>query len=265
LSFTVWLQGFHYRDPQLQDVPEQLAKKLEDHLQVLATRSVFELYDEERQSALTPQDMLHQHSSRAYALIREARALPGLDRFMMGETFETLCTTAASHPVIVLVGARQRYYALIIDVSQPDGHALVSLDLTDVDINNLLYTPGLKWARRGVVAPGDVQVEFERAPFKKTSRSHSGPFDGQLKTMWQKIVMPVLKRLGLEVSEHRHNDILKTYTDNERRYRRTYIVHACTGVPLVSSVDSRCTQPGSMMGHTRCAAVTLWCHRTSPL
>jgi hypothetical protein len=198
----IWSQGLYHRDPQLRDVPRQLAKDLEDSLRALSVRSALKSDSVAQRSVLTFQDILHHHSSRAYGLIRDIRLIPGLDRFMMGETFETLCTSAAHHPVVVLVAGHRLSYAMIIDISQPHGHTLLSLDLTDDDINHLLFTPGARRAQRGDIVPEDVPVQLGRAAFKKTAPSYSGPFSAQLKTMWRKIVMPVLDCLGLKVREH---------------------------------------------------------------
>jgi hypothetical protein len=247
---------------QLKDAPDTPATELEIHLQALAVRSTSLAYSRAHELALTSQDILHRHSSRAYALIREIRFLPGLERFMLGESFETLCTTAATHPVIVLVGARDRHYALIIAPPQLDSHTLISLKLTDADLESLSYTPSSRGARRCADASDDVQLKVERAPFNASARSYSGPFDGQRKTMWHKVVKPVLERLGLEVSEHYHKDVSKTCTNGERSYRRTTIVLACIGVLLGYSAGSHYMQLVSIMENTRCAAVILWCHRT---
>jgi tetratricopeptide (TPR) repeat protein len=62
---VIWSQGVHRQDPQMQDVPEQLAKELEDHLQALTMRLDLKSDDVIQQSALTPQDLLHHHSSHA--------------------------------------------------------------------------------------------------------------------------------------------------------------------------------------------------------
>jgi hypothetical protein len=129
------------------------------------------------------------------------RLLPGLDRFMMGKTFETICTSAAHHPVVVLVGACKCYYAMIINILQPNGYMLLLLDLTDDDMHYLSLTPA-RMALRGVVVPKDVHVEPERAFHKTTAPPHLGPFDAQLKVIRRKIVMPVLECLGLKVRKN---------------------------------------------------------------
>jgi hypothetical protein len=259
---VIWSQNLYLRDPQLTDIPDSLATKLESHLQALAVRSTTEAFNTAQDTALGSQDMLHRHSFRAYALIREIRPLPGLHHFMLGESFETLCSTAASHPVVVLVGARGRYYALVIALAQPYGHALISLDLTEEDLESLSYTPSPSGARRCAVAPDDVPPKVERAQFNKSARSYSGPFDGQLKTLWHKVVKPVLECLGLKASEFNHDDVSKTCADDKRSHLRTTLVHACIGVLLVYSANYRYMQRVSMTESRRCAAVTLWCHHT---
>jgi hypothetical protein len=254
---VIWSQSLYLRNPQLNDVPNALATELEGHLRALAVRSVTKVFHSAQEPTLTSQDILHRHSSRAYAIIREIRLLPGLERFMLGESFETLCTTAASHHVVVLVGSRGRYYALIITVSQPDKEALLLLDLTDEDLKSLSYTPSPRGARRSPIAPDTAQPKVKKAKFNKSAPSDSGPFDGQLKTLWHKVVKPVLDRLGLQVSGRYRDDVSNTYTDYKRRYRRAIIVHGCIGVPLACSASSRYMQPVSMTEHTKCAAVTL--------
>jgi tetratricopeptide (TPR) repeat protein len=258
---VIWSQSLYLRDPQLEDVPDSLAEQLERHLQALAVRSTTEPCSSAQESALTLKDILHSHSSRAYALIREIRLHPGLERFMLGESCETLCATAANHPVVVLVGARSRYYALIIAPTQLDRHALLGLDLTTEDVKSLSYICTAKGARRCVIAPDIVQPKAKKAKFNKSAPSDSGPFDGQLKTLWHKVVKPVLDRLGLKASAHSPDNLSNIYTDDQCSDHRTS-VHVCTGAPLVCSASSRYMQPVSMTEHARCAAVTLWCHHT---
>jgi tetratricopeptide (TPR) repeat protein len=255
---VIWSQSLYLRDPQLKDVPHSLATEIEGHLQALAVRSTTEAYSSPPESALTSQDVIHIHSSRAYALIRQIRLRPGLERFMLGESFETLCATAASHPVVVLVAARGRYYALIITLAQPYQDALLSLDLTEEDLKSLSYTPSPTGARRSPVVPDIVQPKVKKAKFNKSAPSDSGPFDGQLKTLWHKVVKPVLDRLGLKASAHSHDSVSYMCIDDQCSHRQIS-VHVCTGAPLVCSASSRYMQRVSTMEKARYAAVTLWC------
>jgi hypothetical protein len=148
---VIWSQSLHLRDPQLENVPESLASDLEQILQAVATKSAINACHNEA-PARTPHDTLHVNSSRMYALVREIRALPGLDRFMLGEAFEILRTAAHDHPVVVLVGARERYYALVMAPWLADKPTLISLNLSDEDWKNLLLTSSTKRAYRSAAA-----------------------------------------------------------------------------------------------------------------
>jgi tetratricopeptide (TPR) repeat protein len=124
---VIWSQSLHRRDPQLNDVPEPYMSKLQQLLQAMATGTATANSSYNGVRVLTQHDILHTQSSQLYTLVQKIRALPGLSRFMLGKTFETLRTVATNHPVVVLVGARRRYYALIMASSLVQGHMLVSL------------------------------------------------------------------------------------------------------------------------------------------
>jgi tetratricopeptide (TPR) repeat protein len=204
---VIWSQSLHRRDPQLKDVPEPLANKLQELLHAIATNSAVEFHHDVF-AARNPHDRLHVHSSRMYALMREIRALPGLDRFMLGETFETLCTVASKHPVVVLVGARGCHYALIIAGSSAlDRHALLKLDWTDEDANNAPFGNGVARSCRGGEAPGDIQSAVERLSLGKHTPKRSDRLDRSLNALWLKVVKPVVDHLGLRVSSMKHNSV----------------------------------------------------------
>jgi DNA-directed RNA polymerase subunit N (RpoN/RPB10) len=192
---VIWSQSLHRRDPQLKEVPAHLASKLQDLLQFVTMGSAAQPDHEERKS-LTPRDLLHVRSSHADAVIREIRALPGLDRFMLGETFETLRTAATNHPVVVLVGARGHYYALIMPSSIAQ-HAIISLELTADDERALSLTKGSLRLNRGGTADGSG---VERT-MKISGPSRVDAVDKQLMLLWNKVVQPILYQLHLKVSE----------------------------------------------------------------
>jgi hypothetical protein len=192
---VIWSQSLHRRDPQLKDVPEHLALKLRGLLRFVAMGSAAQLDHEERKS-LTPRDLLHVWSSQAHDAIREIQALPGLDRFMLGETFETLRTAASNHPVVVLVGARGHYFALIM-LSSIAQHAIISLKLSAEDERALSSTKGSLRLNRGGTADGSG---VERT-MKIRAPSRVDALNRQLMLLWNKVVKPVLDHLHLEVSE----------------------------------------------------------------
>jgi hypothetical protein len=193
---VLWSQSVHRRNPQLKDVPDHLASKLQHVLKNMEMRSA-----SETSSSLAQRDAQHSHSSYLYTLVREIRALPGLDRFMLGETFETLRAVASHHPVVVLVSARDHYYAFAMAPWRTQGSVLVPLDLSDEDLQSLSSIPGATRLRRGGIAQEETYASAKRAPLKKTACSSSGPLDGQLSTLWHKVVKPVLDHLGLKASD----------------------------------------------------------------
>jgi tetratricopeptide (TPR) repeat protein len=196
---VIWSQSLYRRNPQLEVLPKPLANKLKELLQAVNTHSTAEPHHKQA-TALNPRDMLHVNSSELFALLREIRALPGLDRFMLGETFDTLRIVASDHPVVVLVGARSHYYALIMASSFAHGHELISLDLNDEDLKNVPFVYGSRRAQRSGDTPEEMPEEGDRGGLNKTKNPSSGPLDGQLKTLWNKVVKPVLNQLDLKAS-----------------------------------------------------------------
>jgi DNA-directed RNA polymerase subunit N (RpoN/RPB10) len=191
---VIWSQTLHRRDPQLTNVPEHLASKLQSLTQSFAFGSTTEL--DETRKWLTPRDMLHTRSSRAYAVIHQIRSLPGLDRFMLGESFDILRTVATSYPIVVLVSARGHHYALVMAPSIAD-HAVLSLNLTAEDLTALFFTKdSLRQSRGGMV----VEPSADRA-LKISTPSRAKALEQQFEVLWEKVVKPVLKHLDLKVSD----------------------------------------------------------------
>jgi hypothetical protein len=261
---VIWSTSLHRRDPQLKDVPEHLASRLQDLLRSLAMSPAAQPDQKEWKSFIPQRDILHTQSSRLYAVIRDIRDLPGLERFMLGESVDALCTAASDHPVVVLVGARGHYYALILAASLANGHVILSLNLSDEDLTSLSFTRGFTRARRSHLTPEETPEEGDRAGLKKTESASSKPLSGQLQTLWHKVVKPVLARLGLRVSRRTSLDDTSFLTKNTYVSRLGAAVpeHACIGVLLESSAICLYTLQGFTTARTRSAALTLWRHRT---
>jgi tetratricopeptide (TPR) repeat protein len=156
---VIWSTVLHRRDPQLKDVPEYLASQMQGLLQSFDTSPTDKPDDKEWKSFIQPQDILHAQSSRLYAVIREIRALPGLERFMLGESVDTLRAVASNHPVVILVSARGHHYALIL-APLTAKHALLSLDITPEEERILSATEGSMRQSRGSIIH---EVSVERA------------------------------------------------------------------------------------------------------
>jgi hypothetical protein len=193
----LWSQSLHYRDPQFNEVPELLADQLQGLLHEFTTSTQSQVdFMAEGDSFLTPNDVRHGRSSRIYALLSEIRALPGLENFMLGETFSTLASVAFDHPVVVLVGARKHFYALILR-PQSEGPTLLRLGDLEAILNST--NDELRRDTRGgatIVNKGSDQIRAMAI----TQRGNFSPLSRRLKDIWLNIVKPVLDCLGVQVS-----------------------------------------------------------------
>jgi tetratricopeptide (TPR) repeat protein len=192
---VIWSQSLHRRNPELEDVPVSLANNLQQLLQAMVAGAAVD------SGGRNVQDALHASSSRMYVLLREIRALPGLDRFMLGEAFDTLRSVAANHPVVVLVGAHRHYYAFIIASTLMHGHALLEFDINDEDLSDLSFYSGATKLRRGSdSAGGRLPLDLERLSMKKNTPSRPERLNRYFKNLWLKLVKPVLDYIGLKVN-----------------------------------------------------------------
>jgi tetratricopeptide (TPR) repeat protein len=196
---VIWSTTLHRRDPQLTDVPEHLASKLQDLLPSFALSSAAQPDHTEWKPFISPRDILYTQSSRFYAVLREIRALPGLERFMLGETIDALRTVASNHPVVILASARGHHYALIMDPSTTK-HALLSLDLTFEEERELSSTKDSLRQSRGGMAD---EMSVERA-LKISTPSRANTLEHKFEILWEKVVSPVIEQLELKVSDRNH-------------------------------------------------------------
>jgi tetratricopeptide (TPR) repeat protein len=194
---VIWTQALHQRDPRMEGAPRDLAGELEDLLRRIATSAPV---DPARVPGL-PQDFRYRQNIRIQALLREIRAMPGLERFMLGSTYETLREAARDHPVVVLVAARDHAFALIMSSSAHAGPDILRLDVANdtlqsfansVEKTNLRYR-GCTLSRQDV--PLAESVDLDRAMRPGDHPTRRSP----LARLWLSVVKPVLIHLGLTV------------------------------------------------------------------
>jgi hypothetical protein len=225
---VVWSQALHQRDPHMEGAPKDLAVELEDLLRAIAT---FTPIDPARVPD-NPQDIRHRQNIRIQAILREIRAMPGLARFMLGSTYETLREAARDHPVVVLVAARDHAFALIVPSSSHAGPDILQLDVANDTLQSFANSVGQANLRyRGNSPSGqddplaDV-IGLERKMGPGDHLTHRSP----LAKLWLSVVKPVLAHLGLAVrSPRKQNDTLlilplQKQEDPSRRPR----LHWCT-------------------------------------
>jgi tetratricopeptide (TPR) repeat protein len=195
---VIWAQALHQRDPQLQDVPQSLASELEALFRAVS----MPVATHQRAPAnhatgyLSPEDVRDQQNSRIQAILTEVRAIPGLERFMLGRTYAQLRETASEHPVVVLVSARERVFALIIRDSTQEHPEEIRLEITS-DRLSLLRDTAACVGLRNADASQHVDMQFGRA--MHISKRKETTALSTLADLWHDIVKPVIDHLQLQV------------------------------------------------------------------
>jgi hypothetical protein len=195
---VIWAQALHQRDPQLQDLPQSLASQLETLLRAVSVpaSTVALLPSNPTTRHLSPEDVRHRQNSRIQTILTEVRAMPGLERFMLGKTYAQLRETAREHPVVVLASAHELVYALIIRNSVQEHPDEIRLKVSSDHLAWLRRTANQAGLRtRSVMRDVEVEADRQMRPgrFKDTAL-------GTLAELWKEIVKPVLDHLQLTVS-----------------------------------------------------------------
>jgi hypothetical protein len=203
---VMWAQALRLRDPQLKDIPEDLAQELQGLLRAVNLHAVGDLEGPQMGSMpanrhLTSLDIRHQQNSRIQAIFREVRAMPRLERFMLGSTFEQLREVSRSHPVVVLVAARGHAYALIMSDSEAEEPHALPLSITSARLSSLRDNAGRAGLRDAQIsADDDLEGDARIGMYKSSagSKTNTDPLI-VLSDIWIQIVKPVLDHLQLEV------------------------------------------------------------------
>jgi hypothetical protein len=195
---VVWTQALHQRDPQLQDVPQSLASELEALFRAVSVPIIKrDLTPADHVIGyLSPEDVRDQQNSRIQTLLTEIRAMPGLERFMLGRSYTQLREPASEHPVVVLVSARGHVHALIIRDSAQENPDPLRLALTS-DRLSLLRDTAASVGLRNENSPQDVEIQFGRA--MHISKRKETTALSTLADLWLDIVKPVIDHLQLQV------------------------------------------------------------------
>jgi hypothetical protein len=195
---VIWAQALHQRDAQLQQVPAGLAAELGTLLRAVSVPVIASGHQTSEQrvpSFLSPQDVHHEQNSRIQTLLTEIRAIPGLDRFMLGHTYAELRKTAKKHPVVVLVAARSQAYALVISDSKANSPHPLALAITSARLSSLRDYAGRAGLRNGQ-SPHHMDEDTCLRLIKPIKNDTS---IAVLSELWLHVVKPVLDYLQLQV------------------------------------------------------------------
>jgi hypothetical protein len=120
--------------------------------------------------------------------MREIRALPGLEDFMRGPTFEALMKTASTYPVVVLIAKDEECHALIL---RSANEALKSVLLQGVTASTIEVM--IKHNIRSSALQGSTMDSSNGRAMR------AGQPREMLCMLWWDVVKPVLNHLGLKV------------------------------------------------------------------
>jgi tetratricopeptide (TPR) repeat protein len=194
----VWTQALHHRDPQMEGPPPELVAELTKLLYAISVPIPTYLGESSRPAH--HQDYRHKKNTRIQALLREIRGMPGLERFMRGSTYKTLCAAAYAHPVVVLVAGRVHVLALVVTNADEDVPHVLHLELTSDELSGLRGTVE-KAGLRSTATTQNTEPETGldlRDMRPGTTRTSIAPSD-VLATLWRKIVEPIISHLQLQV------------------------------------------------------------------
>jgi hypothetical protein len=124
----IWTQALHQRDLQMEGAPPKLAAGLAGLLRAISVTMPTHL--SESSSQAHHKDTLHKQNTWIQALLHKICGMPGLERFMLGSTYTTLCKAAHRHPVVVLVAGWGHALAFVISSADEDQPCILHLDLT---------------------------------------------------------------------------------------------------------------------------------------
>jgi tetratricopeptide (TPR) repeat protein len=197
----IWSQALHTRNPQLDGVPPDLQKKLQDILRATSLTQSGEWDSEDVESSyesetlFSTQDVLHQQHSQLQRVISDIRHLPDLGDFMRGPNAQTLSSAATKNTVIVLVADEIKCHALVIR-SPDEPMSTISLDITACALQELTHEASAS-SRRGTHT---FPTEDDRLGLRARPKARSS-FHAKLAKVWRIIVKPVIGHLQLGVRD----------------------------------------------------------------
>jgi hypothetical protein len=192
----IWTQALHQRDPQMEGAPPELASELAGLLREIAAPLTTQLND---LSYASRQDNRHRQNTRIQVLLREVRAAePGLERFMLGNTYHTLRKAARDHAVVVLAAGCGQAFALIMPNAAADQPHTLHLDLKLDDLQSL-QSAAQEAGLRSTANRREGEEPESRLGLQKSGLHVDHKPLRVLAKIWHKIVKPVLDHLKLEV------------------------------------------------------------------
>jgi hypothetical protein len=195
---VTWSQALHMRDPQLEGVPVELAQRLQGLISDLTRAPPIVLQAEgsfaTRSLGIPSRDVRFVQRRQAQETIREIRALPGHNNFMLGPDISALFDVSARSFVVVLAATDQECHAVIMTPANGPIADLTHRKINRKILQELTFA-GLTSQRRGSSTVSDEDEQRGMRISKGASPAHSC-----LAKLWHGVVRPIIRCLGLKVS-----------------------------------------------------------------
>jgi tetratricopeptide (TPR) repeat protein len=185
-----WSQTLHLKAVGCDGVPDEDRQELERLLQLLefgasgaqSAKQTAAQREKEAQSR-------YQLNVEAEALIMRIRGYPGLGRFLLPASFESL------------VGALPNGYVVIVNSSKLGTHALVLHKSARIAASLELTSPHTGFNSTSVRAqlPRDASSSSEMVRAMRLDGGRESSLDNVLALLWTSIALPVIRKLGLRV------------------------------------------------------------------
>lgn len=181
-----WTQNLRMRTP-LDELPKEMAAKIKSTIDQLEFQSKH-LGDESAVESEARSTKQRELSQKLTKLIDSVRSLPGLDRFMLPDSFASIARAAERVPVLVLVATSRFCGGILIQDASTQPIQLRFDPLLSSKCIQKMYGALHGATRKHQSATRGRAIRYESSKFDN--------FDSLLRDMWTMLVQHVVRELG---------------------------------------------------------------------
>lgn len=125
-------------------------------------------------------------------LLQRARCLPGLERFLLHNAYDTLRQAASKGPVIVLVPGRHNSQVIVVDNSKDAAESVLLPGVSSDVLAKMAFTLKIDNVNR--------QTETSSRAIRQNRGQGQHRLAEVLQDLWYKVIFPIIQHLGINVS-----------------------------------------------------------------
>jgi hypothetical protein len=192
-----WSQALHLRDARFDLLPSAAGQELQDLFEALARPW------SSGSDGRIDEDLANRRgmSERVYQILGEVRQIDGLDRFLLGQPFLLLARAADKGPVVILTPNKHGCNALVLLSSAGNWKSIPLPSISLQSLSELVAQTtqfGLSRGERVDSRENDLPRALKVVKFRENRLTST--IAAILRDIWNKIVWPILKVLGVQVS-----------------------------------------------------------------